>query len=116
MARGLLIDLVTMKPTALTSLDSADLDRVRGGMGALLGSLLGNAGPILNGVASIIGAAKSGGGGGGSSAPTEAAPPAQAAPPPAAAPVQQAIAPGMPSGGCGTSISISINGVPQRVG
>ena len=45
-------------------IDHDKLSRVTGGAGgAILGSLLQNAGPIMNGVASIIGAAKSGRGG-----------------------------------------------------
>jgi hypothetical protein len=75
-------------------------DVVGGAGGAILGSLLQNAGPIMNGVASIIGAAKSGGGGGGGGA--------SAAAPAGPAPV---------AGGGGAdplvSVSVAING--QRV-
>jgi len=56
-----------------------DLHTVRGGFGALLGTLAQSAGPILNGVAGIIGAAKSGGGGG---APAQTSAPAPSGPPP----------------------------------
>lgn len=42
----------------MDDIDNTQLDHVRGGLGGLLQA----AGPILNGVASIIGAAKSGGG------------------------------------------------------
>ena len=85
-------------------IDPTSLSNVRGGAG-ILGSLLGNAGPILNGVASIIGASKAGKGG------AEAAPP-QAPPPP---PTPAAAAPGMiPTGDPNVSVSVSINGVPVR--
>jgi hypothetical protein len=95
-----------------------DLSSVYGGFGALLGTLAQSAGPILNGVASIIGASKSGKSAGGGGAP-----PAQ--PPPGGGEMARAIAaPGMPPGpppsdpgmgsGSGVSISVSINGVPQR--
>ena len=80
-------------------IDPSQLAHVTGGAGgALLGSLLQNAGPIMNGVAGIIGAAKSGGGGGGGAARAQAAGPA---PGPA------------PSGGADplVSVSVSINGV-----
>ena len=82
-------------------IDPSQLVLVTGGAGgALLGSLLQNAGPIMNGVAGIIGAAKSGGGGGKSAAP-------------------QAPAPSGAGGGGGggggadplVSVSVSINGV-----
>ena len=82
-------------------IDPTTLSSVRGGAG-ILGALLQNAGPIMNGVASIIGASKSGGGGGGAAEPP-------AAPPPSS-PVQAA--PGIPTGDPGVSISVSINGVP----
>ena len=88
-----------MKPIA-----PIDLASVRGGMGgALLGTLAQSAGPILNGVASIIGAAK--GGGSQAAAATQAA----VAPmgPPPSAPVS--------SGGGGVSVSVSINGVQTAV-
>ena len=50
-ARGLLLLPVTMQP-----IDPSQLAHVSGGAGgAILGSLLQNAGPIMNGVASIIG-------------------------------------------------------------
>lgn len=83
-------------------IDPSLLAHVTGGAGgAILGSLLQNAGPIMNGVAGIIGAAK--GGGGGSAA---------AAAPPAAGP---APGPAPSSGGGGAdplvSVSVSINGV-----
>lgn len=81
-------------------LDLDQLSRVTGGAGgAILGSLLQNAGPIMNGVASIIGAAKSGGGGGGG---------APAGPPPGPAPVA-----GGSSGDPLVSVAVSINGVRQ---
>jgi len=75
-----------------------DLHTVRGGFGALLGTLAQSAGPILNGVAGIVGAAK-GGGGGGAPAPAPSGPP--------------------PSGAGGTSdplvsVSVTYNGVPAR--
>ncbi len=84
-------------------IDPALLTHVTGGAGgAILGSLLQNAGPIMNGVASIIGAAKSGGGGG------------------APAPQGRAPGPAPMAGGGGTdplvSVSVSINGVQQRQG
>jgi len=75
------------------------LSSVVGGIGALLSA----AGPILNGVASIIGASKSGGGGGAAAAPA-APPPSPAALPPAPTPVSSDPA---------VSISVSINGVPR---
>jgi len=83
-----------------------DLNNVRGGFGALLGTLAQSAGPILNGVAGIIGASKSGGrggGGGGGQAPAPA--PAPSGPP--------------PSGVGGTSdplvsVSVTYNGVAAR--
>ncbi|HET9988891.1 MAG TPA: hypothetical protein VFQ65_10225 [Kofleriaceae bacterium] len=72
-----------------------------GGAGAdMLGSLLGSAGPILNGVASIIAASKSGGAQQGAdpsqAAAAQQAAPQQAAPPgaDAAAAAQQAASPG----------------------
>lgn len=74
------------------------LSSVVGGFGALLQA----AGPILNGVASIIGAAKSGGGGGAAAAPP--APPTPAALPPAPTPISSDPA---------VSVSVSINGVPR---
>ena len=49
----------------MTSIDRNELSNVRGGFGALLGALAQSAGPILQGVGSIIAASKSGGGGGG---------------------------------------------------
>ena len=83
-----------MKP-----IDTLDLDSVRGGMGgALLGTLAQSAGPILNGVASIIGAAKGGGGGGGQAAPMGLPPSAPES-----------------SGGGGVSVSVSINGIQTAV-
>jgi hypothetical protein len=89
-----------MKP-----IDPIDLDSVRGGMGgALLGTLAQSAGPILNGVASIIGAAKSGGGSQAAAATQAAAAPMG---PPPSAPVS--------SGGGGVSVSVSINGVQTAV-
>lgn len=83
-------------------IDPNKLTRVTGG--AILGSLLQSAGPIMNGVANIIGAAKSGSSGGGGGA--AAAPPVGAAPAPA--PVA--------GGGGGdplVSVAVSINGVRQ---
>jgi len=77
-------------------IESHELTSVRGGFGALLGAALNAAGPILNGVAGIIGASKSGGGRGG----TAAAPPPAGAP--AAAPPPSAASSGSSStGGCG---------------
>lgn len=85
-----------MKP-----IDSIDLASVRGGLGgALLGSLAQSAGPILNGVASIIGAAKSGGGSAAAAATVAAGAPASPAP---------------VSSGSGVSVSVSINGVQTAV-
>lgn len=93
-----------MKP-----IDSIDLASVRGGLGgALLGTLAQSAGPILNGVASIIGASKSGGGGGGKS---EAA----AATAAAVAPAGPAPSAPVSSGGGGVSVSVSFNGVQTSV-
>jgi hypothetical protein len=83
-------------------IDLHNLETVRGGIGALLGGLAKAAGPILNGVAGIVGAAKSGGGGGGAPAPAQA----PAGPPPS----------GM-GGGTGeglVSVSVTINGVQAR--
>jgi hypothetical protein len=77
------------------------LSTVVGGFGALLQA----AGPILNGVANIIGASKSGGGGGAASAP----PP----PPPAAAAAALPPAPTPVSSDPTVSVSVSINGVPR---
>lgn len=78
-------------------IDNDSLKLVTGGAGgAILGSLLQNAGPIMNGVASIIGAAKS-------------APPGS---PPAAATGPAPVA----GGGGGdplVSVAVSINGVRQ---
>ena len=90
-------------------IDPKQLEHVVGGAGgAILGSLLQNAGPILNGVAGIIGAAKSGGGGGGGG---------QAAAAPAAPPPGAQMAPAPVAGGGGgdpmVSVSVSINGVRQ---
>ena len=83
-----------MKP-----IDTIDLDSVRGGtVGALLGTLAQSAGPILDGVASIIGAAKGGGGGGGQAAPMGLPPSAPES-----------------SGGGGVSVSVSINGIQTAV-
>ncbi len=96
LAHRLLLLPVTMKP-----IDPSQLAHVTGGAGgAILGSLLQSAGPIMNGVAGIIGAAKSGKGGGGGGGGGSAGP----APGPA------------PSGGGGggdplVSVSVSINGV-----
>jgi hypothetical protein len=73
------------------------LSSVVGGFGALLSA----AGPILNGVAGIIGAAKSGGGGGAAAAPP---PPTPAALPPAPTPI---------SSDPTVSVSVSINGIPR---
>ncbi len=87
-----------MKPIA-----PIDLDSVRGGFGALLGSLAQSAGPILNGVASIIGASKSGGGSQAAAATVAAVAPAG---PPPSAPV---------SSGGGVSVAVSINGVQSSV-
>jgi len=82
-------------------IDNDSLKLVTAGAGgAILGSLLQNAGPIMNGVASIIGAAKSGGGG------------AASGPPPGAAPGPAPVA----GGGGGdplVSVAVSINGVRQ---
>ena len=81
------------------------LTRVTGGAGgAILGSLLQNAGPIMNGVASIIGAAKSGRGGGGGEA---------AAPPPGASAAPAPVAGGAGGGDPLVSVAVSINGVRQ---
>jgi len=83
-------------------IDPAQLALVTGGAGgALLGGLLQSAGPILNGVASIIGAAKSGGG-------AQAAAPAQPAPEaaPSAAPS---------TGGANPLVSISVSMNGQRI-
>lgn len=107
MARGLLLLPHTMQP-----IDPADLERVIGGAGgAILGSLLNAAGPIMNGVAGIIGAAKSGGGGSGGAA--------AAGPPPGAMPGPAPSAGGDIGGGGGgsplVSVAVSINGVPQAV-
>jgi len=77
-----------MKPIDLTHLDS-----VRGGFGALIGSLAQSAGPILNGVANIIGASKSGGGGGQAQAEAQA-------------PAPQSSGGG---GGGGSLVSVSVN-------
>ncbi len=89
-------------------IDPSLLAHVTGGAGgAILGSLLQNAGPIMNGVAGIIGAAKSGGGGGGGGgAPSGGAPMGpDPGPGPSAGPA--------PSGGADplVAISVSINGV-----
>ena len=87
-------------------IDNDSLKRVTGGAGgAILGSLLQHAGPIMNGVAGIIGAAKSGGGGGGGGG-------AAAGPPPGAAAGPAPVA----GGGGGdplVSVAVSINGVRQ---
>lgn len=82
-------------------IDPQHLSTVCGGAGgALLGTLAQAAGPILQGVAGIIGASRSGGGG------TSAAPSAPA-------PSQPVSSSG--NGGDGlVSISVSINGVPVR--
>ena len=72
------------------------LSTVVGGFGALLQA----AGPILNGVASIIGAAKSGG----AAAAPPSPPPTAAALPPAPTPI---------SSDPTVSVSVSINGVPR---
>jgi hypothetical protein len=96
-AQRLLVVVLTMQP-----IDPESLSSVFGGSGALLGSLAQSAGPILNGIAGIIGAAK----GGGASAPAPAAAP-EPAPPPTALPV---------SGGRDPliSVSVSINGQQVR--
>jgi len=73
------------------------LSTVVGGFGALLQA----AGPILNGVANIIGASKGGG--------AAAAPP----PPPAAAAAALPPAPTPISSDPAVSVSVSINGVPR---
>jgi hypothetical protein len=87
----------------MQTIDPDALSTVTGGFGALLGSLAQAAGPILNGVAGIIGASTSGGGGGGApSAPSGGAAPAPG---------------GIPSGGGSdplVSVSVTINGVAQR--
>ena len=84
-------------------IDHDKLSRVTGGAGgAILGSLLQNAGPIMNGVANIIGAAKSGGGGGGGGAP-----------PPGAAAAPAPVAGGGGGGDPLVSVAVSINGVRQ---
>jgi hypothetical protein len=93
-------------------IDRTQLAHVTGGAGgAILGSLLQNAGPIMNGVASIIGAAKGGGGGGAAAAPA-ADPSAGAA---AAGPPPGSGGGGGGGGGGGANplvaISVSINGV-----
>jgi len=81
-------------------IDPNHLDSIRGGFGALLGTLAQSAGPILNGVANVIGAAKSGGGG-------QAQAQAQApSPAPASAP-----SPGGSTGGSLVSVSVNWNGV-----
>ena len=86
-------------------IDNESLKHVTGGAGgAILGSLLQNAGPIMNGVASIIGAAKSGGSGGGVAA---------AGPPPGAAPAPAPVAGGGGGGDPLVSVAVSINGVRQ---
>ena len=88
-------------------IDPNALSLVTGGAGgAILGSLLNAAGPIMNGVAGIIGAAKSGGGGGGGGAAAGGA-----APGPAPGP-----APASGGGGLDPMVSgsVSINGVQQR--
>lgn len=87
-------------------IDPSLLAHVTGGAGgAILGSLLQNAGPIMNGVAGIIGAAKSGGGGGGGGGAPSGGAPAGPDPGAAAGPA--------PSGGADplVAISVSINGV-----
>ena len=81
----------------LQAIHYEQLSSVVGGFGALLQA----AGPILNGVASISGAAKSGGGGGAAAAPP-APPPTPAALPPAPTPISSDPA---------VSISVSINGL-----
>lgn len=86
-----------MKP-----IDPHDLDTVRGGFGALLGGLAKAAGPILQGVAGIVGAAR---GGGASQAQAQGPAPAQTSP-----------GSGMGGGGGGlVSVSVSINGVQSSV-
>ena len=78
-------------------IEPEQLSTVVGGFGAILQA----AGPILNGVANIIGAAKSGGGGAPAAAPP---PPTPAALPPAPTPI---------SSDPTVSVSVSINGVPR---
>lgn len=100
---------ITMQPIDLQHLES-----VRGGF---LGALLGAAGPILNGVAGIIGAAKSGkgGGGGGGGAPApQAPPPAAAATAAAAAPMPIPVPVGSSDPSVSITNSVSINGVQVR--
>jgi bacteriocin-like protein len=86
----------------MKSLSEHELAHVTGGFGALLGPLLQAAGPIMNGVAGIIGAAKSGGGGGGGGA-------APAGPPPQAPPASAAMA----GGGGSSTGSTSADGLTQ---
>ena len=84
-----------------------DLRRVIGGAGAdMLGSLLGSAGPILNGVASIIAASKSGGG----AAQQQAPDPSQAA----AAQQQAAAAQAAPPGADAAAAAASPGFVPHH--
>ncbi len=94
-------------------IDPNALSLVTGGAGgAILGSLLNAAGPIMNGVAGIIGAAKSsGGGGGGGGGAAAGGGGGGAAPGPAPGP-----APASGGGGLDplVSVSVSINGVQQR--
>jgi len=107
---------------ALESLESTDLENVRGGF---LAALLGAAPGILQGVSGIISASKAGKGGGQPQGPAPGGP--GGGPPPGAetaAAAQGAATGGMPGGGSslppsggggsGVSISISINGVAQR--
>jgi hypothetical protein len=90
-------------------IDRSQLAHVTGGAGgAILGSLLQNAGPILNGVAGIIGAAKGGGGGGAAAAPAADPSAAAAAAGPAPGPAPQS---GGSSANPLVSVSVSINGV-----
>jgi len=71
-----------------TTIDSIDLEQVRGGFGAILGSLLQAAPGIMQGVSGIISASKAGKGGG--AAPGgESAAAAQAAAAPAGRPPQR---------------------------
>jgi hypothetical protein len=91
----------------MKSLTSHELSQVSGGFGALLGAALQAAGPIMQGVTGIIGAAKSGGGGGGG-APPPAAAAGGGAPPPAPPPMASAAG----AGGSSTG-STSADGLTQ---
>ncbi len=104
MAWGLLFYVTTMQPIdPIESIEPTLLANVTGGfLGAILGSLLGNAGPILNGLASVIGATKSGRGDGDNAASSSAA--------------SSSAASSGSSGGTDplVSVSVSITGFQQR--